>query len=360
MSFSLLTSISKGWLHDMRGFTFGEPYYLDPLYRRETDIKIDRYLRRQFPNHAIYNMESNLAQINHWQPDYVYVGGIQPNLILGACVGADIAWHEDKDIDFVDKNPLNTITTAGELPTAQEILAHPFIKRLDQQIKELQKKRPDLTIIPPFFWDRSGRATIHGLITTSMKLFGEQIFIKMFEDPEFVTGFHSWLAEVNIQLIRHYSTLGNIPVTSVHIGECAGTMIRGLQYERFIVPHINRIADALGPIRLHSCGQSNHLLAVMRQIHDLQVLDTGSNTSVLAIRTRLGNQIQLDLAPPLEILLEGADEKTLLDWLDMVLIENGSGPLHLGYHLEPGYSVDNCLFIHDELSRRGLIAAGRQ
>ncbi|NTU66284.1 MAG: glycosyltransferase family 39 protein, partial [Chloroflexi bacterium] len=38
---------------------------------------------------------------------------------------------------------------------------------------------------------------------------------------------HDWLAEMTIALVRHYSELGNLPVTSVHIGECSGTMIRG-------------------------------------------------------------------------------------------------------------------------------------
>jgi hypothetical protein len=360
MSVSLLAGISKGWLHDNGGFVFGERYYLDPLYRREIDIKIDRFLQQRFPGYAINNLESNLVQADYWQPDYVYVGGIQPNLILGACIGAEIAWYEDKDIDFVDINPLGHITSATELPTVQEILAHPFIKGFDRQVKELQETHPELTIIPPFFWDTSGRATIHGFITTSMKFYGEQIFIKMFEDPEFVTVFHNWLVDVHIDLIRHYSALGKILVTSVHIGECAGAMIRGSQYEQFVIPFVNKIAGALGPIRLHSCGLSNHLLAAMGHIHDLQVLDTGSNTSVSAMREQLGYDLRLDLAPPLEVLREGADKKVLLEWLDEVLIENGAGPLQLGYHLEPGYSFENCLVIHDELFCRGLVVKGRQ
>jgi hypothetical protein len=137
-------------------------------------------------------------------------------------------------------------------------------------------------------------------------------------------------------------------------------MIRDTQYKRFIIPYINKIADALGPIRLHSCGLSNHLLAAMGHIHDLQVLDTGSNTSVAAVRAYLGYDLLLDLALPLELLRKGADKKVLLEWLDEVLIENGAGPLQLGYHLEPGDSLDNCLVIHDELYRRGLVGKGRQ
>ena len=30
------------------------------------------------------------------------------------------------------------------------------------------------------------------------------------------------------------------------------------------------------------------------------------------------------------------------------------GPLHIGFHLEPGYSVANCLASHDELRLRNV------
>ncbi len=355
MTIHLLTSISKGWLHNEGGFNFDEPYYMDPLYRREQDLKIDRFLQERFPNYAFYNMESNLVQREYWQPDYVYVGGIQPNLIVGACLGAKLAFYPDKDIDLAALNPLGYITSSAELPPVADILAHPLIKRFDAQIVELHHTHPELTIIPPFFWDTSGRATVHGFITTSMKFYGESIFIKIFEDPDFVKGFHNWIAEVYIALIQHYSKLGNIPVTSIHTGECTGTMIRDKHYDEFVIPYINKMADALGPIRLHSCGQSDHLLHVMPHIHHLEVLDTGSNTSLAKVRQTLGFDVRIDLAPPLDVLLETSTKAAAITWLDQTLLENGDGPLLIGYHFEPGYSLENCLTIHDELSKRGLI-----
>jgi hypothetical protein len=44
----------------------------------------------------------------------------------------------------------------------------------------------------------------------------------------------------------------------------------------------------------------------------------------------------------------------VVDWLERTLTENGGGPLHIGFHLEPGYSVANCQSIHDELRLRGV------
>ncbi len=131
-------------------------------------------------------------------------------------------------------------------------------------------------------------------------------------------------------------------------------MLRPAHYERFVIPYASRIGRELGPVRLHSCGRSDHLLAAIAMIENLAVLDTGSNTSVAAIRARFGADFRIDVAPPVELLLEGVDRKGVVAWLDRTLAENGYGPLHIGFHLEPGYSVGNCLAIHDELRLRGL------
>ncbi len=71
------------------------------------------------------------------------------------------------------------------------------------------------------------------------------------------------------------------------------------------------------------------------------------------------DDIRIDLAPPLNVLLEGSNKAAAVTWLDQTLAENGDGPLQIGYHFEPGYSMENCLAIHDELSDRGLIIKGR-
>jgi hypothetical protein len=83
-------------LHAEGGFSFDEPYYMDPLYRQEQDLNIDQFLSDRCPDYAFYNMESNLVQHEFRQPDYVYVGGVQPNLIVGACVGARLKFYPNR------------------------------------------------------------------------------------------------------------------------------------------------------------------------------------------------------------------------------------------------------------------------
>ena len=96
------------------------------------------------------------------------------------------------------------------------------------------------------------------------------------EGPLQVTG----VVDSIIVLVEHYSQLSEHPLTEVHVGECSACMVSADAFSRFVVPEISRIGQALGPVRLHSCGTSDHLLRCFLEIENLHSLDTGGGTSV--------------------------------------------------------------------------------
>jgi len=351
-------SVSKGWLNRHAGFVFTDQYYFDPIFRWKQDKKINHFVREQFPNYAIYNMEDNLVQANYVKENQVLVGAIQPNMILAAILGARFSFFEDKDSDVTGR-PLEHISNIQELPSLTSILEHSLVKNLEKQIKMIRKTYPELRVIPPFFWDESGRATIHGVITTSLKLTGDNILMIMLDDPNLAHAIHQWIVDAYVILIRHFAALGNLTITSVHVGECAGTMISSELYNDFVIPYTSQLGDKLGAVRLHSCGISNHLIKSATRIHNLKIIDTGSGTSILKIREIMGKDFEINVFPPVEALLAGVPQSEIISWLNKTLSENQDGPLQIAYHLEADYDIQNGLAINDELKKRGLITVGR-
>ncbi len=347
-------SVSKGWLHDKGGFKFDEKYYKDPLYRQLQDRNMNGFVRREFPDYPLYHMEANLMQAGHANENQVLVGGIQPNLILAVALGSEFVIYPDRDSD-ISGNPLKNIASGKDLPALEQIMDHPFIQELDAQIIDLKSTHPELEVIPPFFWDNSGRATIHGIITTSFKLIGDNVMIMIIMDPDLLHVIHQWITDVYILLINHYAELANMPITSVHVGECSGTMISNDQYSEFITPYVTQLGKVFGNIRLHSCGQSDHILDAISQIENLKVIDTGSDTSIAKIREMTGLGFEINLEPPVNLMLKGSPKSDLIKWFDRVLEENQGGPLKFAFHLESGYAAENCLMIYDELLKRKLI-----
>jgi hypothetical protein len=351
---SIEASVSKGWLHKNGDFIFDNKYYMDPVHRWEQDTRINIFVRERFPDYAIYNMEANLLQAKYVKENHVLVGAIQPNMILATILGAQFSFFEDKDADVAGK-PLEFISNKNELPEISSVLEHPLVKDLDSQIRNIAATRPDLKVIPPFFWDESGRATIHGIITTSLKLTGDNIMITLMSDPDLAHAIHQWIVDAYIVLIQHFSDLAKLPVTSVHVGECAGTMVSPDLYDEFIVPYISHLGDKLGAVRIHSCGMSDHIMQSIVKIRNLKIIDTGSGTSLKGIRDLKGKDFTIHIAPPMEYMMENAPQSQILDWLNKTLDENQGGPLQIAYHMEPDYEVSNCLVMHDELQKRGLI-----
>ena len=351
-------SVSKGWLHKHGGFIFDNQYYLDPIYRWEQDSKINKFVKEKFPGFAIYNMEANLIQAKYVRDNHVLVGAIQPNMILATILGAQFSFFEDKDADVMGR-PLEFISKISELPPLDSILEHSLVKDLEKQMQMINKTHPELRVIPPFFWDESGRATIHGIITTSLKLTGDNIMTILMSDPDLAHAIHQWIVDTYVILIRHFSKLGNLPITSVHVGECAGTMISSDLYEDFIVPYISQLGDKLGDVRLHSCGISDHLIKTISHIKNLKIIDTGSGTSISIIRDLMGRDFLIHIAPPMELLIDGVPQNEIVTWLDKTLSDNQGGPMQIAYHMEPDYEIGNCLVLHEELEKRGLITNKR-
>jgi hypothetical protein len=341
-------SASKGWLHNEGGFCFDEQYYLDPIFRQEQDNRANQFLKKHHPEFPVYNFESNLVQADHYSQNQVLVGGIQPNMILGLLNGAILRCFPDKDAD-IDRIPLKDWDNIEVLPDPGSFLDHEIIKKFDLQILSLQKQFPEHQIIPPFFWDTSGRATIHGPITTALKLFSEKVFLLMGKNPKHVSLILDWITAVYSTLIHHFAEIGNITAKSIHIGECSGTMISGSHFSEYVAESVETLGDLFGKVRLHSCGLSNHLLEAFSEIKQLDIIDTGSNTSLQKIRAVFGNDFEVHYAPPIELLQKNVGKKTIVQWIETTLEENSNGPLKINFHLEAGYDVSNCITLYQTL-----------
>ena len=181
----------------------------------------------------------------------------------------------------------------------------------------------------------------------------------MMTEPDLVKGIHQWITDVYITVIRHFSKLADLPVTSIHVGECSGTMIDEFSYKEFVTPFVSRLGQEFGAVRLHSCGNADHVVDPICSIENLQIIDTGSNTSLAKIRERMGRDFEINVFPPVEVLVNGASIGDIKKWLEQVLKDNQGGNLKIEYHLESDYNTDNCLFIHEELERLGLVKKSR-
>ncbi|UCD50423.1 MAG: hypothetical protein JSW27_23225 [Phycisphaerales bacterium] len=334
---TLSGTLSKAWLHQALGVAFDQAYYFDPVKRHDLDGQCNEYAAREFPGMGLFYSESNLGRLRFWGRNQVLIGGIQPNMFLGLLLGADFLPADDRDAD-ITSNCLAGRDPA-DLPSPESLLDHDLVKLFDGQIAQVRNTQGQtLRPIPPFFWDTSGRAAIHGVLTSALKLCGETVFVDMMTEPQRCVRIMEWVADVCIVLCQHFAKQGDMFITDVHVGECSCCMVGPELVEQFVVPTTSRIAQSLGPVRLHSCGPSTHLLETFAKIENLGALDLGGETSVARARTIFGQEMPISIAP-LPCDMSAGSAVPILDWARRTLAENDGGHLEYVYHLEPTYNV---------------------
>jgi len=338
-------TLSKAWMAEALGVVFDCDYYFDPEKRYAIDCQCNEYAAKQFPGMRLFYSESNLGRIDYWDRNQIQIGGIQPNMILGMLLGADFVPQDSGDADITpgclaEKDP-------ADLPAPKSLLDQQLVTLFDEQIRQVQSdSKKQLRPIPPFFWDVSGRAAIHGAMTSAQKFLGETIFIDMVTEPQRCLEIMHWIADAFIVLCRHFSEIANLPITGIHVGECSSCMVSPELIERFVVPVTSKIGRQLGPIRLHSCGPSTNHLEAFFKISNLHSLDLGGDTSISKVREVFGKEILISIAPmPHDMSARGTEP--ILDWAERILEENDGGNLEYIYHLEPSYNINTIYALTD-------------
>jgi len=336
-------TLSKGWIAKALGVKFDRDYYFDPQRRHAIDGQCNEYAAGQFPGMRLFYSESNLGQIDYWDKSQIQIGGIQPNMILGMLLGAEFIPQDHCDADISPGCLIGQ--NLNDLPSAEALLYNELIRLFDEQIRQAQRNT-QLKTIPPFFWDASGRATIHGLMTTAQKFLGEGIFMDMISEPQRCLEIMRWIGDAFIILCRHFSQITDIPITSVHVGECSSCMVSPELIEKFVVPATSKIGEALGPLRLHSCGPSTNHLQAFSRIKNLSSLDLGGDTSIRQAREVFGKDVLISVSPlPQDFSSEKTD--SMLSWAKRIIEENDGGDLEFIYHLEASYNIDTIYALTD-------------
>ena len=191
---------------------------------------------------------------------------------------------------------------------------------------------------------------MHGGLTTGLKFRGESFFVDMLTDPDRCRRLIDWLTDVSVRLVTHYAELAELAVTGIHVGECSACMVDADHFTSFVVPATSRLGAAIGPVRFHSCGKSDHLIEACRSITNLESLDVGGATSIAKIREVFGRDFPVGIAPLVEDLAANSP-RAVVQWFERVAQENAGGNLTIGYHLETDYRLDNIRALHNAVAR---------
>lgn len=125
-------------------------------------------------------------------------------------------------------------------------------------------------------WIKIDLADTQGPLDAAEIIWGSEIFMQMYEEPELVHAFLDLVTDTMAAFTRAHQAVDGLPFDSptnplgrVCIREDVGVMISGAMYDEFCKPRTRRLLDEFGG-SIHWCGDAKawwHSLMTLRNLH---------------------------------------------------------------------------------------------
>lgn len=212
--------------------------------------------------------------------------------------GAPVRWFRDQPPAYDPQNPL--LREKGQLRTLRQ--PDPLGGgRMHDRVKGAELFRKEVGgDIPILGW-------IEGPMAEAADLRGiNEIMLDVLDDPAFVRDLFEFIVEMEVAFARAQIEAG---VDIVGIGDAAASLVGRRIYRELVLPCERRMIEAIHamgcPVRLHICGNVNHLLDDIATL-DLEMIDIDCLTDIRLAREKLPSHVAiLGNMDPVRYLLEG-------------------------------------------------------
>lgn len=127
---------------------------------------------------------------------------------------------------------------------------------------------------------RVGPADFQSPYNTAYYLRGDDLLLDFYDCPELVHRLLDVVTDTYIEAARIQNALlpenelwapyrGTTGLFSARLTQCHLQLISADMYRKFVLPYDSRIAEELGPVHIHLCGQSLHLIDALLAIPDM-------------------------------------------------------------------------------------------
>jgi hypothetical protein len=322
--------LPRYWLSEL-GITWAE-YIADPHHMLEIQLEANRWL--------LEHLDCDITGIGVGPDLFSFYG---ESYALGCDLSYDeltpwIARHPVKD--RIDLERLAAVDITDNRYT-QEM--ERWMARMLPLLGDYQLRYADGVVRPlPHKLDYPGGSI--GIFTLATDLRGPDIYVDLYERPDFV---HELLSIVTSKVIERYRWLQGMSGgmgQGVYLVDDSSGALSPAHYRTFVRPYVMQVVEALGrPLTIHIDAPANHLLPIYREIN-IQRLDSfGWGTSLEKVREYLGGRAVLtgNIEPGL-FAMGTPEDVYRASWHALeVLAPCGGFILQDGANMVPGAKLDN-------------------
>ncbi|MCM8900198.1 hypothetical protein KVG29_03030 [Caldicoprobacter algeriensis] len=278
------------------GIDFSEKWHLDPEYRYETLVIMKGYLHKIFPMVPYFTplyedgIERSCATIS----------GVHGAVFIPLVYGLEVTYSKD-DWPWVRADKHLTKEQIENLKPF-DLYSNPVVVQLLEQMDIIEKK-----------WGMiHGYINYQGILNNAFRIRGSEIFLDMYDDPDFVHFFFNHIAQtiLNVsKLIQERQRKSGFYINLMSLSNCVMNMISPEQYQKFVLPYDMMLSKEYERFGIHTCNWDiTPYINVLRKIDKMGYIDMGMVSDMKRVKEVFPDARRAVMYSPVELEKKTADE----------------------------------------------------
>lgn len=257
-NFSVSFGFEPLWFSNRCDVDFSYPWHNNPYYRYQSLVKMNNEMKKSFPSLKTF----------HNYDDFATLSGVYGTCLMASFFDFPLLYRKNGWPVLDPSKPLMTKENIAKL-NVDKILSGPGVENLIKQMDIIQKE-----------WGKiHGFLNFQGILNNAFHLRGQDIFIDIFEDPQFVHHFFNILCELMIRvskLVQEKQRSSGYIVDQFVVANCTVNMVSPEVYKEFVFPYDKKIADNFPRYGVHTCNWNvSPYLDDLVQLPKMGYLDMG-------------------------------------------------------------------------------------
>lgn len=256
------------WFVRRCGVDLGERWHKDPYARREALEKMKAELMRAFPG------------VPYWRKDdprdLATISGVYGAYPIPHLFGIPLRYYPDQWPEL-DPNRKLTVEEIERLDV-DSVLASPMMDELFAQMETIESE-----------WGQiHGYLNWQGVLNNAFTIRGQEIFMDIYERPEFVHRFFDLIADVMIGFalrVQKRQRESGFLIDQLSVSNCVVNMISPADYAAYVRPRDARIGTHFDRFGVHTCNWNiTPYIGPLSEIPRLGYLDMGMDSDMRRVR----------------------------------------------------------------------------
>lgn len=284
--------LHPSWWHEHEGILFDKDFFFNPKKRVEEERHMEQALFNRWGRFGLGIANAPLRPVIG--PVHLAAG-----FIVSAILGCDV--------EYIPDGSPQVIQAKGNLDPIDANIFHTsrILKDFLALADELKKT----------FGYLIGDIDWNGVLNTALDLYGQDIFLMMYDDPENAQETFDRIAEIEESFFLLVKKMTGTTSTAVNRmvchfnaplllhSECSHTMIDESTYEKFLQRYDVEWAKKYHPFGIHYCGKDLHRFIISYgKIPHLSFFDVGWGSDIAKIRKAFPNIFMNIRLSPTEII----------------------------------------------------------